>query len=132
MGKKAKKFALALIQADQGPVIAEFTGQGLVEFPVRDPGLEEVLEFRAWASRKFADAEEMEDQGSLVFRMIIRMVKAAIDEELTDDDALAIVKSTGGPMSPFVYELARRCGVSDILKPARPSDGGTFQNEIPT
>ena len=133
MGKKAKKFALALIQADQGPVVADYQGQGLVEFPVRVPDIDEVLELRAWAAREFTATDAPEEQSTLVYRLIVRIVRSAIDAELTETDALAIINATGGPMSEFTYELARRFGVSDIHKPADPAagDGGTFQDEVP-
>ena len=131
---KATKFDLALVRAEQGPVVAEYQGQGPVEFPVRVPEIDEVLELRAWAAKEFTATDAPEEQSTLVYRLIVRIVRAAIDAELTDTDALAIINATGGPMSAFTYELARRFGVSDIHKPPSEvaDDGGTLQGELPT
>ena len=130
----AKKFSAKMVAVSSEPLAVTIDGVGEVEIELHEASMDRVLTIR----KEMAKAGQENDLSDnvvamgVMFLLTTLLVRSAVKEELTDDEAVQLITKSGGIHSDFVKKLCKRFGVSDILNSQTDDDGGLDVADIPT
>ena len=130
-----KKFKISMAKPDTSDIVCEYQGVGAVSFPVKEPDIDVITDYRGKCVEKFQElgqgASDIEAFNA-TYKMRLKLIQLALDiKDVTDEQAAVILARSGGINGPLILELITRYGVDDIFE-GKKDKGGNLEVEIPT
>ena len=130
----AKKFNAGMVTVSNEPLTVTIDGIGDVEIELNDADMDRVLGLRRAMANEGKDkdlSDPVEAMGAM-FTLTTLVVKSAVKEVMSNDQAVQLIVKTGGTQGDMVRQLVKRFGVSDLLRSGMDDDGGSDVDDIPT
>ena len=130
-----KTFSSKMLDTGADLVSAPYHSEGEINFELNPRTTELIIQLRTEMGVRAQtpeDGKEPDDAEAvkIMFDLAIMLVRTALREELSSEQALVLITNCGGIHGELVSKLASRFGVADVLLPAG-ADAGE-QEELPT